>query len=224
MKKQSKPVNNTLVQIAKKLGIDVSKLRKDKAYRVRLIKKTLPYVLFFFIGDKLGLFYRLSNSKDAIGKAMDSLNSLANLLSWPLLSLNIKDLKFGLITAIGLYLGIFLMKLNRKNFRNGEEYGSAKLGTEKDIEGFINRDNPDFNLILTNTEFMSLEPRMPDPLYNRNKNVLIVGGSGSGKTRFYAKPNIMQLACSIVVTDPKGLVFRGQSKGYYASSVFYLVL
>lgn len=201
LKISEKPIISKMMK-----AIDIERLKKDKAYRLKFIKKILPYVLFFFIGNKLGYFYHCSRAPNIIGKSMDMLNGLSNIFASPLISIHPKDILTGIATAIMIKLTVYMKGKNAKKYRKGKEYGSAEFGTEKDIEPFINRKKPDYNLIFTQTEQMSLEGRMPNPLLNRNKNVLIVGGSGSGKTRFYAKPNIMTLACSLVVTDPKGTI------------------
>ena len=185
-------------------GIDLSRL-KDKTVRGKIIKKSIPYILFGYIGDLLGHAYRVSTAKDAIGRLMDIVNSLSKILCDPIPSFHWKDLLVGIATGVGIRLVVYFKGKNAKKYRKGKEYGSAELGGEKDIEPFINHEDPDQNLIFTQTEKMSLEGRMPSPLYNRNKNVLVIGGSGSGKTRFYAKPNLMQLNCSYVFTDPKGV-------------------
>ena len=205
--KKSSDIGGMVGKLLKdKMDIDIERLKKDKAYRIKFIKRVLPYLIFFFVGDKLGLFYRSSQASDGIGKAMDTLNRLADIFGAPIISIYPKDILTGIVTAVGIKLVVYVKGKNAKKYRKGKEYGSAEFGTEKDIEPFINRKDPDYNLIFSQTEQMSLEGRMPSPLLNRNKNVLIVGGSGSGKTRFYAKPNIMQLACSVVVTDPKGTI------------------
>lgn len=174
----------------------------------KLIKKSLPYVAFGYVGDLLSHAYRTSASSDATGRLMDTLGSLSQILTHPVPSLHYKDILFGIATGIGIRAVVYFKGKNAKKYRKGEEYGSAELGTEKDIEPFINKADPDNNLIFTATEQMSMEGRMPSPLYNRNKNVLVIGGSGSGKTRFYAKPNLMQMNCSYVFTDPKGTVLE----------------
>ena len=188
-------------------GFDISTL-KDKKARLKLVKKSLPFVAFGYVGDLLAHAYRTSTAAGAMGRLMDTINSLGACLARPVPSLHYKDILFGIATGIGIKLVVYFKGKNAKKYRKGREYGSAELGGEKDIEPFINRKDPDNNLIFTQTEQMSLEGRMLSPLYNRNKNVLVIGGSGSGKTRFYAKPNLMQLNCSYVFTDPKGTVLE----------------
>ena len=202
--------NNMITKMIKDLtGLDISSF-KDKKTRIKLIKRSLPYVAFGYLGDLLSHAYRTSTASGGMGRLMDTINSLGEVVARPVPSLHIKDILFGIATGIGIKLVVYFKGKNAKKYRKGREYGSAELGGEKDIEPFINRQDPDNNLIFTQTEQMSLEGRMPSPLYNRNKNVLVIGGSGSGKTRFYAKPNLMQLNCSFVFTDPKGYLCIGQ--------------
>ena len=188
-------------------NIDLSGLR-DPKLRKKYLLRSIPYLAFGYVGDLLSHSYRLSLAENSTGRLMDTLGSLGEVISRPIPSLNIRDILFGIAVGIGFRLVVYFKGKNAKKFRKGREYGSAELGKEKDIEPFIDRDNPDNNLIFTETEQMSLEGRMPSPLYNRNKNVLVIGGSGSGKTRFYCKPNLMQLNCSYVFTDPKGQVLE----------------
>ena len=211
---------NLVKEVKELTGLDLSSLNDPKV-RTKLIKKSIPYVLFGYVGNLLSHAYRLSNAKDSIGKLMDTINSLSKIMADPLPSLHWKDLLFGIATGIGIKLVVYFKGKNAKKYRKGREYGSAELGTVKDIEPFINREDPDQNLIFTQTEQMSLAGRMPSPLYNRNKNVLIIGGSGSGKTRFYAKPNLMQLNCSFVFTDPKGTAL--EETGYLLKKAGYKI-
>ena len=180
MKKNRSSTYGQLLKEAEKIK---KRLKTDNLFRKRVIVKSLPYVLLFLFGDKFCCFYRTGNGDDSITKITDAVNKLSNINAKPLFSFKLTDMFFGVACAAGFALFLYLKKINGKVYRQGEEYGSAKLGTQKDIEGFIDRVNPDNNLIFTNSESMSLNPRMPDPLYNRNKNVLVVGGSGSGKTR-----------------------------------------
>ena len=207
MKREEQLFKRLYKEVKELTGFDLYSLQ-DKQVQIKLIRKAVPYILLGYLGNLLSYRYRVSKEADMMGKLADTINSLHVLWKHPLPSLCREDLLAGFGTGIFLFLFIYFKKKNAKKYRNGKEYGSAELGTERDISPFINKENPDQNLILSQTEFMSLEGRMPNPLYNRNKNVLVVGGSGSGKTRFYAKPNLMQLNCSYVFTDPKGTVLE----------------
>ncbi len=130
-------------------------------------------------------------------------------LSNPLPSLHIFDVLIGACAAVILRLAVYMKSKNARKFRHGMEYGSARWGTAQDIEPFMSEDFRN-NVILTRTERLMLDGRPKNPKYARNKNVLIVGGSGSGKTRFFLLPNLMQMHSSYVVTDPKGYFWIGQ--------------
>ncbi len=161
----------------------------------------LPYAFLFWLGDKAAACYRLSAGTDVVIKTMGMLSNLGGLISSdPLPSLHPKDMLYGLLGAAVIRLVVYYKTKNAKKYRNGVEYGSARWGTAKDIKPFI---DPKFdqNILLTQTERVMLG-RNKIPKYNINKNVLIIGGSGSGKTRFHVKPNLMQMNASYVVTDP----------------------
>lgn len=201
-KKVSKEVNDLF-------HLDISRL-EDPKIRKKLLIRSIPYIVFGYVGDLISYSYRMSTAEGKMGRLMDTLGSLGEVISRPIPSFNWRDILFGIAVGVGFRLVVYFKGKNAKKYRKGREYGSAELGGEKDIEPFINREYPDNNLIFTQTEQMSIEGRMPSPLYNRNKNVLVIGGSGSGKTRYYAKPNLMQLNCSYVFTDPKGYLWVGQ--------------
>lgn len=204
-KKKANKVRDS--NILAKMGADIDfMLKKGLQYLSKNKKKLIPYILFAYIGDKLAYAYRISKAKDFIGKLVDAVNSLNDMLSNPFPSLYYKDLFAGIIVALLVRFILYMKLKDAKNYRKGEEYGSASFGTEKDIEPFIDWENPDNNLLLSETERLSMEARMKNPMNNRNKNVLVIGGSGSGKTRGFVKPNIMQLCASYIVTDPKGSV------------------
>lgn len=198
---------DTFSRLAKEVkdltGLNINSF-KYKKVRMKLIKHSIPYVIFGYVGNLLGYAYRMSRAKDAIGKIMDTINSINDIVTDPMPSLHWQDILIGIAFGVSIKLVVYVKGRNAKKYRKGREYGSAELGGPKDIEPFVNREQPDQNLIFSQTEFMSMAGRMPSPLYNRNKNVLVIGGSGSGKTRFYAKPNLMQLNCSYVFTDPNG--------------------
>ena len=201
-------------------GLNLSPL-KDKKVRKQLYIRSIPYVLAGYVGNKLSYIYGLSTAGDKTGRLMDMMDHLDGIIGFPPVSLKPKDLLMGIAVGAGLRLAVYLKGKDAKKFRKGKEYGSAELGGAKDIEPFINHEDEDQNLILTQTEMMSLAGRMPSPLHNRNKNVLVIGGSGSGKTRFYAKPNVMQLNCSYVFTDPKGTCL--EETGYLLKRAGYRI-
>lgn len=165
----------------------------------------LPYVFLFWFFSKAAECYRLSAGRDMVTKAMTAVSGLGTAISLnPLPGLHPHDLLIGIIGAAAVRAVVYFRGKNAKKYRHGVEYGSARWGTEKDIRPFI---DPRFenNILLTQTERI-MTGRNKIPKYNINKNVLIIGGSGSGKTRFHVKPNLMQMNASYVVTDPKGTV------------------
>lgn len=184
----------------------------------KVILKVLPYVIFGYVADKFYYGYRITEGSDALNRLMDSLASNVAFAN-PLPSFHPKDLLVGIITGVALRLVVYFKAKNAKKFRHGVEYGSARWGTPKDIEPYMDKENFENNILLTQTERLQMNGRPSSPKYARNKNVLIIGGSGSGKTRFFVKPNLMQMHSSYVVTDPKGTVLLEvgkmlQSNGY----------
>ena len=170
----------------------------------------LPYLLFFWLGTKLGQGYRFSPGADFSAKFRHIGDGLAVAFRSFIPYFHPIDFTVGILFAGIMYLAVRMKGKNRKNYRKGQEYGSARWGTAKDIAPFIDPD-PRNNVILTATESITMNSRPKDPKTARNKNVLVIGGSGSGKTRFFLKPNLMQCdsekyPCSFVVTDPKGTV------------------
>ena len=170
----------------------------------------LPYLLIALYATKIGQAWRLAEGTDAAHKLLSLMDSLSASFASPLPSFELHDLCIGLLLGAGFRLFIFIKDSEKKKYRKGREYGSARWGTPEDIKPFI---DPMFanNVILTQTERLTMSSRPKDPAYARNKNVLIIGGSGSGKTRFFVKPNLMQCVsdkypCSFVVTDPKGSI------------------
>jgi type IV secretion system protein VirD4 len=163
----------------------------------------LPYVFIFWFADKLGMAYRLSPGNNLLMKLLSLLNTLGEVMANPLPSFDPFDLFVGAAGAGIVYLAVWSKKKNAKKFRRDAEYGSARWGSSKDIQPYIDP-IPDNNIILTATESLTMNGRPKNPKFARNKNVLVIGGSGSGKTRFFAKPNLMQLHSSYICTDPKG--------------------
>ena len=170
----------------------------------------LPYLLIALYATKIGQAWRLAEGTDAAHKLLSLMDSLSASFASPLPSFELYDLCIGLLLGAGFRLFIFIKDSEKKKYRKGREYGSARWGTPEDIKPFI---DPVFanNVILTQTERLTMSSRPKNPAYARNKNVLIIGGSGSGKTRFFVKPNLMQCVsdkypCSFVVTDPKGSI------------------
>jgi len=171
----------------------------------KYVLPNLPYAMVFWFFSKCGEAYRLSPADDTLNKIIDTITNLSIVLANPIPSFNLFDLAIGLIGAVTIYGIVWQKKKNAKNWRRDIEYGSARWGTAKDIEPYLDP-KPENNLILTATESLTLNGRPKNPKYARNKNVLIVGGSGSGKTRFFLKPNLMQMHSSYVITDPKGSI------------------
>ncbi|MCL2035047.1 MAG: type IV secretory system conjugative DNA transfer family protein [Oscillospiraceae bacterium] len=171
----------------------------------KIVIPNLPYAMLFWFFMKCGEAYRLSPGKDIFHKLMDCIGNLNVVLSRPMPSFDPFDLCIGLIGAAGAYFIVWNKRKNAKKWRKDVEYGSARWGSKKDIEPYVDP-KPDNNIILTATESLTMNSRPKNPKYARNKNVLIVGGSGSGKTRFWLKPNLMQMHSSYIVTDPKGIV------------------
>ena len=171
----------------------------------KLLALYLPYLLLGLVATNLGEAWRLAEGKELGDKIMSMMGTIPVAFADPLPSLHPLDLLVGLCCGAGLWLAVYLKGKNAKKYRHGMEYGSARWGTPKDIEPFMAPKFED-NIILTKTERLMMSNRPPDPKNARNKNVLVVGGSGSGKTRFWLKPNLLQCHSSYVVTDPKGTI------------------
>ena len=171
----------------------------------KLLALYLPYILLGLAATNFGEAWRLAEGKELGDKVMSMMGTVPLAFSNPLPSLHPLDLLVGLCCGAGLRLAVYLRGKNAKKYRHGMEYGSARWGTPKDIEPFMAPKFSD-NIILTKTERLMMSNRPPDPKNARNKNVLVVGGSGSGKTRFWLKPNLLQCHSSYVVTDPKGTI------------------
>ncbi|RGC36024.1 VirD4-like conjugal transfer protein, CD1115 family [Faecalibacterium prausnitzii] len=171
----------------------------------KLLALYLPYILLGLVATNIGEAWRLAEGKELGDKIMAMMGTVPVAFANPLPSLHPLDLLVGLCCGAGLRLAVYLRGKNAKKYRHGMEYGSARWGTAKDIEPFMAPKFAD-NIILTKTERLMMSNRPPDPKNARNKNVLVVGGSGSGKTRFWLKPNLLQCHSSYVVTDPKGSI------------------
>ena len=167
----------------------------------KVIIANAPYVLFFWLGDKLGYSLRVFEGN----KISALVKGIAELFKSPLFSFNPIDMLIGVVTAVAIKGILYIRSKNAKKFRKGIEYGSARWGTAEDIKPYMDAEFQN-NILLTNTERLTMSSRPKNPKHARNKNVLVIGGSGSGKTRFFIKPNLMQLHSSYVVTDPKGTV------------------
>lgn len=178
------------------MRIDTVKLKK-------LLLKVLPYLLFGLFCTHFGQAWRMADGTNASEQLLSFFETAAAAFRNPLPSLHPVDLLTGLLCGAGLWAAVYVRGKNAKHFRHNIEYGSARWGGPKDIEPFI---DPVFanNVILTKTERLMMSNRPKNTANARNKNVLIVGGSGSGKTRFWIKPNLLQLHSSYVLTDPKG--------------------
>ncbi len=171
----------------------------------KLLALYLPYLLLGLVATNFGEAWRLAEGKELGDKIMSMMGTIPVAFANPLPSLHPLDLLVGLCCGTGLRLAVYLRGKNAKKYRHGMEYGSARWGNAKDIEPFMASKFAD-NIILTKTERLMMSNRPPDPKNARNKNVLVVGGSGSGKTRFWLKPNLLQCHSSYVVTDPKGSI------------------
>ena len=188
-----------------KVILEILKAKIENVDKKKLILMNLPYILAGYFCDKVAWLWRVSPGNNASDKIMAAMNGLNDLFSNPLPSFFPKDLLIGIAGGVALRLVVYFKAKNAKKFRQGVEYGSARWGTAKDIEPYV---DPVFenNVLLTATERLMMSGRPKQPKYARNKNILVIGGSGSGKTRFFVKPNLMQMHSSYVVTDPKGTV------------------
>ena len=171
----------------------------------KLLLLNFPYLLFAYVFNKMAWLYRISTKEAALDKVLDMINRIDRAFANPLPSFHLQDVLIGIAGGIAIKFAVYYKAKNAKKFRHGMEYGSARWGNEKDIEPYV---DPVFenNVILTETERLMMSGRPKEPKYARNKNILVIGGSGSGKTRFFVKPNLMQMHSSYVVTDPKGTV------------------
>ena len=186
----------------------IPKILKEKCRGVngkQLALKCAPYVIFGYVFNKVSWLYGQQAGDNTLQKVLDTINGMGGAFANPFPSVMPGDLLVGVGCGIGFRMVVYYKAKNAKKFRQGVEYGSARWGTAKDIEPYV---DPVFenNVLLTATERLMMSGRPKQPKYARNKNILVIGGSGSGKTRFFVKPNLMQMHSSYVVTDPKGTV------------------
>lgn len=181
-------------------------MRKVKTSEI--VTMSILCVVAMIITNRMSQLYFLSNKEQWLDKLSFSFENAFNFNEYPFaISFQTNILLPCVLSVIVVLLAFMYYFSTKKNFMTGKEHGSARWGTKRDIKPFIDRKNPDNNIILSETERLSLSPKMPNPLHNRNKNVVVIGGSGKGKSRFIAKPNLCQLNTSFVVTDPKGELF-----------------
>ena len=200
MKKKS---GKTLMQKWKnKIGGKLSALDKKK-----LVLTNIPYALAAFYADRAFFLYRNSPGEDMGNKFLYAMEHADRIFAGFVLSNNWKDLLAGIVVAVVLKALVWQKQADAKKLRKGIEYGSARWGTAEDIKPYMSED-PWMNIPLTATEALTMESRPKQPKYARNKNIVVIGGSGSGKTRFFVKPSVMQMNCSMVITDPKGTLIE----------------
>lgn len=200
MKKQ---IGKPLMQKWKnKIGVRLSALDKKK-----LVLTNLPYALAAFYADRAFFLYRNSPGEDMGNKLLYAMEHADRIFAGFVLSNNWKDLLAGITVAVVLKVLVWQKQSDAKKLRKGIEYGSARWGNAEDIKPYMS-ENPWMNIPLTATEALTMESRQKQPKYARNKNIVVIGGSGSGKTRFFVKPSVMQMNCSMVITDPKGTLIE----------------
>ena len=169
----------------------------------KVLLQNLPYLMFVYVFDKLSQAVRLAPGIDASQKLLHLSQGFSEAFSNMAPSFHLLDLGLGIVGAVLVRLAVYAKAKNAKKYRRGMEYGSARWGTAADISPYVDP-VPDWNIPLTQTEKLTMSSRPKIPKYARNKNILVIGGSGSGKTRFFVKPSLMQMHSSYVVTDPKG--------------------
>ena len=200
MKKQ---IGKPLMQKWKnKIGGKLSALDKKK-----LVLTNIPYALAAFYADRAFFLYRNSPGEDMGNKLLYAMEHADRIFAGFVLSNNWKDLLAGIVVAVVLKVLVWQKQADAKKLRKGIEYGSARWGNAEDIKPYMS-ENPWMNIPLTATEALTMESRPKQPKYARNKNIVVIGGSGSGKTRFFVKPSVMQMNCSMVITDPKGTLIE----------------
>ena len=200
MKKQ---IGKNLMQKWKnKIRVRLSALDKKK-----LVLTNIPYALAAFYADRAFFLYRNSPGEDMGNKLLYAMEHADRIFAGFVLSNNWKDLLAGIVVAVVLKVLVWQKQADAKKLRKGIEYGSARWGTAEDIKPYMSED-PWMNIPLTATEALTMESRPKQPKYARNKNIVVIGGSGSGKTRFFVKPSVMQMNCSMVISDPKGTLIE----------------
>lgn len=200
MKKQNG--NNLMQKWKNKAGVRLSALDKKK-----LVLTNIPYALAAFYADRAFFLYRNSPGEDMGNKLLYAMEHADRIFAGFVLSNNWKDLLAGIVVAAVLKVLVWQKQADAKKLRKGIEYGSARWGTAEDIKPYMSED-PWMNIPLTATEALTMESRPKQPKYARNKNIVVIGGSGSGKTRFFVKPSVMQMNCSMVISDPKGTLIE----------------
>ena len=200
MKKQ---IGKNLMQKWKnKIRVRLSALDKKK-----LVLTNIPYILTAFYTNRASFLYRNSPGKDIGNKLLYAMEHADRILTGLQPSFNWRDMLTGIVAAVILKLLVWQKQSDAKKLRKGIEYGSARWGNAEDIKPYMSED-PWMNIPLTATEALTMESRPKQPKYARNKNIVVIGGSGSGKTRFFVKPSVMQMNCSMVITDPKGTLIE----------------
>ena len=216
MKKQ---IGKNLMQKWKnKIRVRLSALDKKK-----LVLTNIPYALAAFYADRAFFLYRNSPGEDMGNKLLYAMEHADRIFAGFVLSNNWKDLLAGITVAVVLKVLVWQKQSDAKKLRKGIEYGSARWGTAEDIKPYMSED-PWMNIPLTATEALTMESRPKQPKYARNKNIVVIGGSGSGKTRFFVKPSVMQMNCSMVITDPKGSARRSSLKRTGTSQLNHCLL
>ena len=193
---------NWMLKWKNKLRVRLSALDKKK-----LVLTMLPYVLTALYADRASYLYRISPGEDMGNKLLYAMEHADKILVGVMPSIDWRDLLTGILVAVLLKILIWQKQADAKKLRKGIEYGSARWGTAEDIKPYMS-DDPWMNIPLTATEALTMESRPKQPKYARNKNIVVIGGSGSGKTRFFVKPSVMQMNCSMVITDPKGTLIE----------------
>ena len=200
MKKQiGKPL---MQKLKNKIGVRLSALDKKK-----LVLTNIPYILTAFYTNRASFLYRNSLGEDIGNKLLYAMEHADRILTGLQPSFNWRDMLTGIVAAVILKLLVWQKQSDAKKLRKGIEYGSARWGNAEDIKPYMSED-PWMNIPLTATEALTMESRPKQPKYARNKNIVVIGGSGSGKTRFFVKPSVMQMNCSMVITDPKGTLIE----------------